>query len=272
MILSGKPVADRILAEIREKMKESGATPGLGVVLVGDDPASRIYVGIKEIRSRELGFRFVKTELSSSAGESEIVDAIRAFNADPGISGIVVQLPLPEGIDADRVIAAVDPRKDADGFLGTSDRIPVFPEAMIELAKSAGSSFQGKIGVVLANSERFGEVMTEALAREGMDAKYILPRDLADENGNDTVRAADFVFSAIGRPETLSGDIFKKGAVVIDGGISKKDGKVVGDVSVIGDEADISLSPVPGGVGPVTVACLLRRVTSLASEQTKTAI
>lgn len=272
MLLFGKPVSEKIFSETREKIGNSGVIPGLGVVLVGDDPASRIYVGIKEIRSRELGFRFAKTELSSSVGESEVVDAVRSLNADPGIHGIVVQLPLPEGIDADRVITAIDPEKDADGFLGTSGRTPVFPEAMLELAKSAGSAFQGKTGIILANSGRFGRVMTEVLAGEGMHAECLFPGDLADEEGSKAVRSADFVFSAIGRPETLSRGIFKKGAVVIDGGISKKDGKVVGDVSVTGDDADIALSPVPGGVGPVTVACLLRRVATLALENGKTAV
>lgn len=271
MILLGKPVAEKILTEAKAVAESAGVVPGLGVVLVGDDPASRVYVGIKETKAQELGFHFVKTELPLSATESEILDVIRKLNADENIHGIIVQLPLPQGVDADRVVAAIDPAKDADGFLATSVRIPVFPEAMIELAKSSGVSLSGKAGVVFVNSERFGRTMTDALNREGIVAGYILSSGLTAVEGNEKIQAADLVFTAIGRPETLSRNMFKKGAIVIDGGIAKKDGKVVGDVSREGSDEGLFLSPVPGGVGPVTVACLLRRVAILASEKEKTA-
>ena len=195
-----------------------------------------------------------------------------------------MQLPLPVGFDADRVIGAIDPGKDADGFLvseksGTSSHgrekryrsVPVFPEAMIELAKSSGVALSGKTAITFVNSDFFGRIMTDALAREGMRAEYILSSGLTAVEGNEKIRTADVVFTALGRAELLPRDLFKKGAVVIDGGISEKDGKVVGDVSGEGGDADIFLSPVPGGVGPVTVACLLRRTADLALENEKTA-
>ncbi len=269
MLLLGKPVAEKILSETKDKMTTSGIVPGLGVVLVGDDPASRVYVGIKESRARELDFHFVKTELSPSATESEILGVIRKLNADENIHGIIVQLPLPLGINADRVIAAIDPAKDADGFLAASVRTPVFPEAMIELAKFSGMSLSGKSGVVLVNSERFGKTMSNALRQEGVSVEYVFPDDMGASRS--MIGQSDFVFTALGRPETLSRNMFKKDAVVIDGGIAKRDGKIVGDISGEGSDADIFLSPVPGGVGPVTVACLLRRVAILALKKNKTA-
>ncbi len=282
MLLLGKPVAEKILSETKEKIKALGIVPGLAVVLVGDDPASRIYVGIKEMRAREIGMRFELRTFDKTAPESEITDHIHELNGRDDIHGIIVQLPLPVGFDADRIIAAIDPGKDADGFLtaeknvtsshGREKRlhfVPVFPEAMIELAKSSGEALAGKTGIVLANSERFGEVMTDALVREGMTAQCILARDY-DVNRS-MLMTADVVFTAIGRPEGIPRYLFRQGAVVIDGGISKKDDKVVGDVEGVGSDTDISLSPVPGGVGPVTVACLLRRVVDLALEKKKTA-
>ena len=149
--------------------------------------------------------------------------------------------------------------------------MPVFPEAMIELAKSSGVALSGKTAITFVNSDFFGRIMTDALAREGMRAEYILSSGLTAVEGNEKIRTADVVFTALGRAELLPRDLFKKGAVVIDGGISEKDGKVVGDVSGEGGDADIFLSPVPGGVGPVTVACLLRRTADLALENEKTA-
>jgi len=264
MVLLGKPVAEKILSETKDKITTSGIVPGLGVVLVGDDPASCVYVGIKESRAGELSFHFVKTELPPSATESEILDVIRKLNADEKIHGIIVQLPLPLGINADRVIAAIDPGKDADGFLAASVRTPVFLEAMIELAKSSGMPLSGKSGVVLVNSERFGKTMSNALRQEGMSVEYVFPDDMGASRS--MIGRSDFVFTALGSPEVLSRNIFKKDAVVIDGGIAKQDGKIVGDVSSEGDDADIFLSPVPGGVGSVTVACLLRRVVELAGK------
>ncbi|MBP9751428.1 MAG: bifunctional 5,10-methylenetetrahydrofolate dehydrogenase/5,10-methenyltetrahydrofolate cyclohydrolase [Candidatus Moranbacteria bacterium] len=281
-LLFGKPVSEKILSETREKIKGSGVVPGLGVVLVGDDPASRIYVGIKESRASELGFRFVKTELPVFATEADILDAVRKLNKDESVHGIIVQLPLPPGIDADRIITAIDPMKDADGFLldeknvtRTHGRemmlhsVPVFPEAMIELAKSSGVPFSEKSGVVLVNSERFGKTMVDALRQEGVQSEYVFSDDIGSSRS--TISRADFVFTALGKPEALSKNMFKKGVVVIDGGIAPSDRKIVGDVSIDGSDENMFLSPVPGGVGPVTVACLLRRVVTLALENGKTA-
>jgi methylenetetrahydrofolate dehydrogenase (NADP+)/methenyltetrahydrofolate cyclohydrolase len=282
MILSGKPVAEKILLETKERIKASGIVPGLAVVLVGNDEASRIYVGIKELRAQEIGMRFELRVFEKTVPESEIIDCINELNGRTDIHGIIVQLPLPVGLNTDRVIAAIDPTKDADGFLASQKNVtsthgrekrlhfvPVFPEAMIELAKSSGVPFSGKQAVVFVNSERFGRAMTDALGREGIVAEYIFPDDMGTSRS--AISQADFIFSAVGRPGVLFESMFKRGAVVIDGGISKQGEKVVGDVETPEGDADIFLSPVPGGVGPVTVACLLRRVVDLALEKKKTA-
>ncbi|MEI6650050.1 MAG: bifunctional 5,10-methylenetetrahydrofolate dehydrogenase/5,10-methenyltetrahydrofolate cyclohydrolase [Candidatus Moraniibacteriota bacterium] len=271
MIISGALVAKRIFDEAKAITSSLSIRPGFGVVLVGDDPASRIYVGIKERRAADLGFVFRKEVLPMTATEEEIIRAIESLNADEAIHGILVQLPLPDGLDTDRVIAAIDPKKDADGFhsetvrnflSGDRDSIPVFPEAIMELAKSTGIDLSGKKGVAIVNSELFGFIMKKAFEYEGINPTIV---PTADVNARiDEISNADLVVTAVGQPERFPRNVFKQGAIVIDGGISQKDGKVRGDVSIEGDDADIFLSPVPGGVGPVTVACLLRRTAKLA--------
>lgn len=272
-MLSGKKVAERIFAETKELVAGLPLRPGLGVVLVGDDEASRIYVGIKERKAEELGIAFRKETLPSVATEEEVIRVVGALSDDPDIHGIIVQLPLPPGIDADRVIAAIDPQKDADGFHpetvrrfldGDRGSIPVFPQAIVELAKSADIALSGKHGVVLANSELFGNIMKKALENEGVGTEIVLARDI--DARADAISSADVVVTATGKPERFSRGMFKNGAVVIDGGITGKDGRVFGDVEREGGDSRIFLSPVPGGVGPVTVACLLHRTAGLASE------
>jgi len=272
MIISGTKVAERIFAEAKDIAVGLPVRPGLGVVLVGDDPASRLYVGIKEHRADGLGFMFRKEALLSTATEEEIIRVIRELDADERIHGIIVQLPLPVGIDTDRVIAAIVPEKDADGFhpetvgkflSGDRESIPVFPGAIMELAKASGSDLSGKKGLAVVNSDLFGDIMRKSFEYEGMHPTII--RSTETDSYPDEISGADVIITAVGRPALFARDTFKPGAIVIDGGISEKEGKVCGDVSPEGDDADIFLSPVPGGVGPVTVACLLRRTAKLAA-------
>lgn len=271
MIISGALVAKRIFDEAIAITSSLSIRPGFGVVLVGDDPASRIYVGIKERRAADLGFVFRKEVLPMTATEEEIIRAIESLNADEAIHGILVQLPLPDGLDTDRIIAAIDPKKDADGFhpetvqnflSGDRTSIPVFPEAIMELAKSSGIELSGKNGIAVVNSEIFGSIMQKAFEYEGI-VPTIIPAAEAGSHTED-ISNADVVVTAVGQPEFFSRSMFKSGAVVIDGGISEKDGTVRGDVSAEWSDTDIFLTPVPGGVGPVTVACLLRRTVRLA--------
>jgi methylenetetrahydrofolate dehydrogenase (NADP+)/methenyltetrahydrofolate cyclohydrolase len=271
MILSGKKVAEGIFSEANQIASDCLVRPGLGVVLIGDDPASHLYVGIKERRAEELGFHFRKELLPATTAEDKVIQVIEILNDDPDIHGIIVQLPLPEGLDADRIIGAIDPRKDADGFhpetvrrflSGDMSAMPVFPLAIMELIRSVEKSISGKRGVIFANSTIFGDIMYHALKHDGIDPTIIPVREIAYRE--DEIALADVIVSALGVSERFPRDIFKSGSIVIDGGISERDGNVYGDVASIGDDSKIYLTPVPGGVGPVTVACLLRRTAELA--------
>ncbi len=271
MLLYGKPITNRILAETKDIVSRITIRPCLGVVLVGDNPASRIYVNIKRRLAEEVGIDVRLRELRSDASDDDVISVVNAFNADAEVHGILVQMPLPEGHDTERIIASIDPGKDVDGFhpeiiaqflAGDRDLIPVFPWSIIALAKSAGVPLAGKRGVVIANSDIFGDVVRRALADEGVSTEVILS---ADVNGSmETISSADVVVTATGQPERFPRYIFKRNAIVIDGGITEFPGGVFGDVAKAGDDAGIFLTPVPGGVGPVTVACLLRRTAMLA--------
>lgn len=274
MILFGKTVAEGIFSEAKQIASDCSVRPGLGVVLVGDDPASHLYVGIKERRAEEFGFHFRKDLLPAAATEEEIIRVIETLNEDPDIHGTIVQLPLPEGLDTDRIIGAIDPGKDADGFhpetvwrflAGDISAMPVFPSAIVELIRSVGQSLSGKRGVIFANSTIFGDIMYHALKHDGIDPMIIPQYEIAYQE--DEIASADIIVSALGVPERFPRDIFKSGAIVIDGGISERNSEVFGDVASTGDASNIYLTPVPGGVGPVTVACLLRRTAELAGKE-----
>lgn len=271
MMLYGKPVADRILEETKGIVSGLSVRPCLGVVLVGDNPASQIYVGIKRRLAEEVGIDVRLRELQSDASDNEVISVVDSFNTDAGIHGILIQMPLPKGHDTDRIIASIDPGKDVDGFhpetiarflSGDRDGIPVFPRSIMELVKSAGVPLAGKRGIVIANSDLFGDVVRRALADEGVSMDVVLSADV--ETSMESVSSADVVVTAIGQPERFRRDIFKRDAIVIDGGITELSGGVYGDVAKKGSDSHIFLTPVPGGVGPVTVAFLLRRTAMMA--------
>ena len=277
-LLYGKPVAEKILAEVKTRIRESGITPGLSVVLIGDDAASRLYVGLKEKAAKLVGIRFEKFLLPASVTISEIFRCIDELNGRSDIHGIIVQLPLPLGLPTDEIIAHIDPDKDTDGFheetlqrflQGEHAACPVFPRAVVELVRESGTSFTGEKGLVLANSELLGKVMTQAIMLEGLQSEYALSSD-SKEKIISKAKKARVVVTACGIPNFITGAMLAEDAIVIDGGISTVGGKVVGDVereSVVAKAA--FLSPVPGGVGPVTVATLLDRVTDAALHQAR---
>jgi methylenetetrahydrofolate dehydrogenase (NADP+) / methenyltetrahydrofolate cyclohydrolase len=276
MLLSGKSVAQQIFDATQLQIEKASIKPGLGVILVGDDAPSHLYVSIKEKKAHELGMHFVKKVFPTVATEQEVVEAIQVLNGDSKIQGIIVQLPLPKHLDVDRIIAAIEPTKDTDGFhpetirkflAGDHDRLPVFPRAMMELVKSVESATRTN-GVALVNSDLMGQVLSQALQDEGLESEYILRENLATHQN--IVQQADVILTATGEAESFSTLDCKMGAIVIDGGISYDNkGRVIGDVAR--DDGvyreDISVTPVPGGVGPVTVAVLLARVTEAAFRQ-----
>lgn len=268
MIIDGKALAKEKRAEIAkqvEALKEKGVTPGLAVVLVGEDPASQIYVRNKHKACEEVGIYSRKITLPEETTEEELLKIIDELNNDPEIDGILVQLPLPKHIDPDKVILSISPDKDVDGFhpvnagrllTGQDGFFPCTPLAVMELIKSAGVDVSGKEAVVVGRSNIVGKPVSMLLLRENATVTicHSKTKDLAD-----VCRRADILVAAVGRPEMITADYVKEGAVVIDVGINRVgEKKVVGDVAFdeVKDKAAY-ITPVPGGVGPMTITMLL---------------
>ena len=276
-LLSGKPIAERVLADTKWLIEVHQLNPGLAIVMVGSDPASEIYVGLKEKAARLVGVRCEQYVLPLTS-ETETVQAlIRELNNRSDIHGIIVQLPLPETFDTDQIIATIIPEKDADGFhpetvadflaLRTSVP-PVFPRAVLALLESAGVILRGKRALIFANSSLFSRVMERTLESIGVTAESCLR--WGESQIKKQVVEYDIVISAKGDPNFLTGDMVRSGAIVIDGGITRVGEKVVSDTEQVTFEpVDGFITPVPGGVGPVTVAYLISRVTELAFDEYK---
>ncbi len=273
-LIDGKALA----AAWRERTKETVTgldfTPGLGVVLVGDNPASRLYVGLKEKACREAGIRFTLRELPAETEEAAVSAAVTSLNEDPEIDAILVQLPLPPHLDADRIVGSIEPDKDADGFhpakadrylADSAARRPVLVAAIEELLRATGEVMAGQRAVVVGNSSVFGTPIKKMLERAGAQATWVAADDgrLADRTA-----AADMLIVAAGRPGLITGQMVKPGAIIIDVGTTRVAGRTVGDVdmdSVAGIAGH--LTPVPGGVGPMTVALLLDTAVDLARQR-----
>jgi methylenetetrahydrofolate dehydrogenase (NADP+)/methenyltetrahydrofolate cyclohydrolase len=271
--LYGKLVADEVLAETRARIMAAHIVPGLAAILIGDDPSSHLYVSLKEKAAEEIGIHFEKYHFPETVSCREILRRIEELNGRRDIHGIIVQLPLPSGFPTDEIIAAIDPMKDADGFhretvrrflLGEYDACPVFPRAMVALLRLGKGYHAGEKGLVIANSPLLGKVLAQALLFEGLRAEYVLSTEKLETIAAKT-KAARVILTACGIPDLITGAMISADAIVIDGGISQRGGKIVGDAQRTSVEKKARfLSPVPGGVGPVTVATLLARVTELA--------
>ena len=275
-LLSGKLIAERILAETKDRILVSGVRPGLAVVLVGDYIESHKYVGLKEERAREVGILFEKMIFPPTVTSSELIATIEGLNARTDIHGIIVQLPLPTGMPTDEIIATIDPKKDTDGFHqetlkrflgGDISATPVFPRAIMALIREAGMSFHGEKGIAVVNSSIIGRVLAFALSLEGLESEYILRAEGKEAIARET-KEARVVVTACGVPDLITADMLSSDAIVIDGGNVHVNDKVQGDIERESVLAKVAfLSPVPGGVGPVTVATLLARVTDAALKQ-----
>jgi methylenetetrahydrofolate dehydrogenase (NADP+)/methenyltetrahydrofolate cyclohydrolase len=282
VLIDGKMLAGALRLRVTEIVRDLGArhglVPGLAVVLVGDNPASEVYVGAKKKMVAESGMRSIDHRLGASTSREALLALIDALNRDPQVHGILVQLPLPPQIDPGDVIAAVDPAKDVDGFhplnvgrlaIGLPAFAPCTPLGCIVLAKSVHASLAGLEALVIGRSTIVGKPLAQLLLAENatVTIAHSKTRDLPGLS-----RRADLVLSAIGRPEFVRGDWIKPGATVIDIGINRveRDGKrvVVGDVAF--DEVREvagAITPVPGGVGPMTIACLLANTLRAACAQ-----
>ncbi len=287
-LIDGKAVAAGIIAKVkiaRERLeREAGVKPGLAVVLVGEDPASAVYVKSKSRTAEECGFHSVQHTLSAETSEADLLALVGRLNADPKVHGILVQLPLPKHIDEGKVLVAVDPDKDVDGFhpvnvgrlaSGVRDKalVPCTPAGSVILAKHAlGGDLSGLEAVVVGRSNIVGKPVAQLLLAENCTVTICHSRtkDLAG-----VCRRGDILVAAVGRPEMVKGDWVKPGACVIDVGINrvpapeKGEGKtkLVGDVDfAAASRVAGSITPVPGGVGPMTIAMLLANTVAAARE------
>lgn len=275
-ILDGKAVAQAVRAEAArdvEALRTRGVVPGLATVLVGDDPASRVYVGSKERACVEIGMRSVGQRLPADSTTAALVALVDELNARADVHGILVQLPLPDGIDADAVIQRIAPAKDVDGLTafsqgrllaGARGLRPCTPLGIMRLLRETGVDLRGAGAVVVGRSLLVGKPVALLLLEQHATVTmcHSRTRDLAA-----TVRSADIVVAAVGRPEMIRGDWIKEGAIVIDVGINRiASGRLVGDVEfAAARERAAWITPVPGGVGPMTVAMLLTNTVTAAA-------
>ncbi len=283
LLIDGRAAADRLLEQIRieaETLLRARVKPGLATVLVGEDPASRVYVGSKAKAAQASGFHSVQHDLPPDTSEADLLAVVRRLNEDPAIHGILVQLPLPKGIDSTRIIEAIAPEKDVDGFspinvgriaMGLTDRafVPCTPAGALllidEAAKALGRDLRGAEAVVVGRSNIVGKPMAQLLLQR--DATVTIAHSRSHDLPG-LVGRADILVAAVGRPEMISGDWVKPGAIVIDVGINRvpretspgepPKTRLVGDVNFSQAVARAgAITPVPGGVGPMTIAMLM---------------
>ena len=276
-LLDGKAMSEELQADIARKvaaLKERGVTPGLAVILVGDDPASQIYVRNKGIGCEKTGMHSVTIRMPEDTTKQALEDQIRALNADPAIHGILVQLPLPPHLDEAAALAAIAPEKDVDGFhvqnagrrlCGLPGVVACTPKGAMEMIRRTGVDLTGKEAVVVGRSDIVGKPMAVLLlqAHSPVTMCHSRTADLASHT-----RRADILVAAVGKPGFITADMVKPGAIVIDVGINRVDGRVVGDVDFehVKDVAGW-MTPVPGGVGRMTITMLLEN-TLEAAERT----
>jgi methylenetetrahydrofolate dehydrogenase (NADP+) / methenyltetrahydrofolate cyclohydrolase len=279
-VIDGKAIAAEIRAEVRSEVSalvaRDGVTPGLATVLVGEDSASRVYVSAKRKACAQAGIKAWDHDLPASTSQSELLDLIARLNSDDEVHGILVQLPLPDHIDDEAILDAVSPRKDADGFhpcnlgrllAGHPAVPPATPAGVQELLLRSNVEVAGAEVVIVGRSNIVGKPLAALLFQKSPGANatvtvcHTATRDLSDHT-----RRADVLVAAIGRPRAITGDMVAPGATIIDVGVNRTDEGLVGDVDFEAARAVASaITPVPGGVGPMTIAMLLRNVVGLAS-------
>lgn len=268
-IIDGKAIAAGLYEQMRQEVEQLdaqfGHRPGLTVVIVGEDPASLVYVRNKEIAARKVGMVSEVIRLPEQTTQEELLGLIGRLNADPAVDGILVQLPVPKHIDKDAVIAAVAPEKDVDGFFGMKSGLalkgdyvaPCTPRACIHLIRTTGEQIEGKHALVVGRGELVGRPVSMLLLAENATVTIAHSRT---RNLGEIARTADIVIAAAGRPGIITGDMVKPGAILIDVGINRNgDGGLCGDIDFPSAcEKAGWITPVPGGVGPMTIAMLIR--------------
>jgi methylenetetrahydrofolate dehydrogenase (NADP+)/methenyltetrahydrofolate cyclohydrolase len=281
MVIDGKQIAEQTRAEAAAGAvalkARTGVVPHLAAVLVGDDPASAVYVRNKHVACEKAGFKSTLHRLPATTGQAELLALVQALNADPGVHGILVQLPLPRGLDTTQILDAILPAKDVDAFhpenvgllqQGRPRFLPCTPAGVMRMLKVSGIEAAGKHAVVIGRSDIVGKPMAALLSQKGADATVTLCHSRTRDIG-DYCRSADILVAAIGIPQFVKGDWVKPGAVVIDVGINRVGDKLVGDVDYLpAAQVASAITPVPGGVGPMTIAMLLANTLSAAIQLT----
>ncbi|MDR7072681.1 bifunctional methylenetetrahydrofolate dehydrogenase/methenyltetrahydrofolate cyclohydrolase FolD [Fictibacillus barbaricus] len=279
-VLDGKQIAKEIrekLADEIKELKQKGNTPGLAVILVGDHPASRSYVLAKERACKELGMHSVLKELPETISEGDLLNCIQSYNSDEQIDGILVQLPLPSHINESKIIEAIIPEKDVDGFhpinigrMHAGDEhafIPCTPLGILEMVKKTGEDISGKHVVVVGRSNLVGKPAGQLFLKENATVTYCHSKT---KNLKEQTLQGDILIAAVGRPNIITEDMVRPGAVVIDVGVNRlESGKLCGDVDFEAIKSKAKhITPVPGGVGPMTITMLMNN-TVLASKWRK---
>lgn len=273
--LDGKKLSNEIKEELKtrvHRLQDKGITPCLAVVLVGDDPASQVYIRNKKRAAQKVGVKTLDNVLPASTSENEIIDLIYSLNNDPQVHGILVQLPLPQGINEDRVIQAILPSKDVDGFhpqnigklfMNKGELAPCTPNGIMHLLANYDIQLDGKRVVIVGRSKIVGMPMIAMMLNANATVTVTHSHT---HNLKEITREADVVIVAVGKAEFLTGDYFKSNAVVIDVGMNRNEaGKLVGDVEAASTADKVAfITPVPGGVGPMTIAMLLKQTIEIA--------
>jgi len=273
-ILDGKATAEAIKKELTVKVASMSTKPGLGTVLVGDDPGSHSYVGGKHKDCAEVGITSIRIDLPASATQADVLAAIKDLNNAPECTGYIVQLPLPNGISANLILESIDPDKDADGLhplnlgklvIGQSAPLPCTPRGILELLHRYDISTKGADVVIMGRGLTVGRPLALMLTSRGDDATVTVTHTGTKDVASHTKRA-DIIIAAVGSAHLLTADMVKPGATVIDVGITRRDNVLLGDVHPGVAEVASFIAPMPGGVGPMTRAMLLTNVVEMASK------
>lgn len=270
-IIDGKKISSEIITKLKEDVQEMREKPFLAAILLGENPASKIYVSRKEKKSLEVGFKFKKILLPKETSEKELLEKIDELNRDERVHGIIVQLPLPKQINESKIINSIKEEKDVDGFssnhlgkllVGQNSVVSATPKGIMRLIESTGATLSGKEAVIVGRSNIVGKPLFVLLQQRGCTVTLCHSKT---KNLEKHTKRADILVVAVGKSEIVGKEMVKKGAIVIDVGITKENGKLKGDVNFeeVKDVADF-ITPVPGGVGPMTIAMLLENTLDAA--------
>ncbi len=266
MILAGQPVAKKILGEVAEEVTKLGFSPGLAIVRIGEDPASKVYVKTKIKRATEVGIVAKEHHLGKDVSETELLHLIHTLNNDPNVHGIIVQLPIPSHLDSSTVLERIDTDKDVDGLhpynlgrliAGIPTFVPATPQGIMEILKYYDINPDGAEAVVVGRSNMVGKPIASLLLNANATVEICHSRT---KNLSSHTKRAEILVVAVGKPRLIKEDMVREGAAIIDVGINRTEGKLVGDVDFDRIESKTRVTPVPGGVGKLTVACLMKNV------------